>query len=244
MTYLLTLGWPWFAGAGALGALIGFFTYRLDKSARFSGGWIVVAGVMLLVAGGVVSGLGVLEGRAALTLDITLLAGLASALGLVVGGGVKPAAKALFDSDAQPVARRAVTPVIAPADEAALDMPGASAELHAMLAEMKRVEATLPPPKSGRNRRQPARPGFAPPLLPAPRNGVADDLSKIKGLGAKSLEKLHALGVFHYDQIAVWSLDNARWISAALDAPGRVERGKWVQQAMALANETRRANVA
>ena len=23
MTYLLTLGWPWFAGAGALGALIG-----------------------------------------------------------------------------------------------------------------------------------------------------------------------------------------------------------------------------
>jgi predicted flap endonuclease-1-like 5' DNA nuclease len=55
---------------------------------------------------------------------------------------------------------------------------------------------------------------------------------------------LHALGVFHYDQIAVWSLDNARWISAALEAPGRVERSKWVQQAQALANERRRANVA
>ena len=109
---------------------------------------------------------------------------------------------------------------------------------------MRRVEATLPPPKSGRNRRQPTRTGVAPTLLPAPRNGVADDLDRIKGLGPKSRERLHALGVFHYDQIAVWSLDNARWISAALEAPGRVERGKWVQQAQALANERRRANVA
>jgi hypothetical protein len=36
MTYLLTLGWPWFASAAALGALVGFFTYRLDKNTRFS----------------------------------------------------------------------------------------------------------------------------------------------------------------------------------------------------------------
>lgn len=244
MTYLLTLGWPWFAGAVVLGALIGFFTYRLDKSARFSGGWIVVAGATLLLAGGVVSGLGLLHERAALALDIALLAGLASALGLAIGGVAKPAAKALFDSDAQPVARRAVTPVIVASDEGCPDIPGAPAELHAVLAEMKRVESTLPPSKSGRTRRQPGRPGVAPSLLAAPRKGVADDLSKIKGLGAKSLEKLHAIGVFHYDQIAVWSLDNARWISAALDAPGRVERGKWVQQAQALANETRRVNVA
>ena len=43
---------------------------------------------------------------------------------------------------------------------------------------------------------------------------------------------------------AIWNLDNARWISAALEAPGRVERGKWVQQAQALVNQTRRANVA
>ena len=244
MTYLLTLGWPWFAGAAALGVLTGFFTFRLDKNTRFSGGWIVVAGATLLVAGGIVSGLGLLHGRAALTLDIAVLAGLSSALGLVIGGFVKPAAKAMFDSSAQPLARRAATPLIAPTDEALNDIPGAPAELHAMLDEMRRVEATLPPPKSGRGRRQPARPGVAPALLPAPRDGVADDLARIKGLGPKSREKLHALGVFHYDQIALWNLDNARWISAALDAPGRVERGKWVQQAQALVNETRRARVA
>lgn len=243
MIYLLTLGWPWFAGAAALGLLVGFFTYRLDKNANFSGGWIIVAGLMLLGAGGVASAAGLLRGRAALPLDIALLASLASGLGLAAGGLLKPAAKALFDSDARQSARRASTPMIA-ASEAALDIPGAPSELHAVLTEMQRVEATLPPPKSGRKRRTPPRPGVAPQLLPAPRGSGPDDLSRIKGLGAKSLEKLHALGVFHYDQIAIWSLDNARWISAALEAPGRVERGKWVQQAQALAGETRKANAA
>ena len=244
MIYLLTLGWPWFTGAVALGALVGFFTYRLDNSARFSGGWIVLACGALALGAAAVSGLGLVQGRAALTLDIALLASLACAPGLVLGGVLKPMAKALFDSDAQRIARRAVAPVIVPGDEPERDIPGAPAELHAVLAEMKRVEATLPPPKSGRGRRQPTRPGVAPQLLPAPRDGVGDDLARIKGLGPKSREKLHALGVFHYDQIAVWTLDNARWISAALEAPGRVERGKWVQQAQALVAETRRANVA
>ena len=244
MTYLLTLGWPWFAGAVAHGALIGFFTFRLDRNARFSGGWIIVAGVMLLAAGAVASGSGALQGRAAMTLDIALLASLASAVGIALGGVVKPLAKAIFDSDARRAAARVVAPLIAPGEAAPRELPGASAELHAALAEMRRVEAKLPPPKSGRNRRQPTRPGVAPPLLPAPRDGVADDLARIKGLGPKSRERLHTLGVFHYDQIAVWSLDNARWISAALEAPGRVERGKWVQQAQALANEQRRVNVA
>jgi predicted flap endonuclease-1-like 5' DNA nuclease len=248
MIYLLTLGWPWFAGAGALGALIGFFTFRLDSNARFSGGWIIVAGATLLAAGAIATSLGAVQGRAAVTLDIAQLAGLACAMGIALGGRLKPVAKAIFDSDAPSAALRVVTPVIVPGDVASHDgesgdVPGAPAELHAVLAEMRRVEATLPAPKSGRNRRQPTRAGVAPPMLSAPRDGNADDLARIKGLGPKSLEKLHALGVFHYDQIAVWSLDNARWISAALEAPGRVERGKWVQQAQALANE-RRANVA
>jgi predicted flap endonuclease-1-like 5' DNA nuclease len=74
-------------------------------------------------------------------------------------------------------------------------------------------------------------PGAPPPFLPAPRGGLADDLSLIKTLGPKSVERLNAMGVYHFDQIAEWSLDNARWIGAALGGPGRVERGKWIQQA-------------
>jgi len=86
-------------------------------------------------------------------------------------------------------------------------------------------------------------PGARPAGLAASRNGARDgardDLTKIKGMGPKSLDKLHALGVFHFDQIAAWNLDNAKWIGAAISAPGRVERGKWIQQARDLAAAAR-----
>jgi predicted flap endonuclease-1-like 5' DNA nuclease len=55
-------------------------------------------------------------------------------------------------------------------------------------------------------------------------------------VGPKSQEKLHALGVFHYDQIAAWTPEQARWIGGALGVPGRVERGRWVAQAKSLAS--------
>ena len=77
-------------------------------------------------------------------------------------------------------------------------------------------------------------PGAPPAALPAPRDGAADDLAKIKGVGPKSVEKLHALGVFHYDQIAGWSDDNIKWIEASIGAAGRVKRNGWVEQAQAL----------
>ena len=76
--------------------------------------------------------------------------------------------------------------------------------------------------------------GSRPATLPAPRGGAADDLAKIKGLGPKSVEKLHALGVFHYDQIAAWSDDNVKWIESSIGAAGRVKRSGWVEQAQAL----------
>jgi predicted flap endonuclease-1-like 5' DNA nuclease len=80
-----------------------------------------------------------------------------------------------------------------------------------------------------------ALPGAPPEGLPGPRGGKPDDLSKIKGVGPKSCEKLHALGVFHYDQIAAWTPEQARWVGGALGVPGRVERGHWVAQAKDLA---------
>ncbi len=77
-------------------------------------------------------------------------------------------------------------------------------------------------------------PGAQPATFAAARGGAPDDLSLIKGLGPKSVEKLHKLGVFHYDQIADWSADNAKWIGAAIGAAGRVERDNWVAQARKL----------
>ncbi|HYA80447.1 MAG TPA: hypothetical protein VED87_05930, partial [Methylocystis sp.] len=77
-------------------------------------------------------------------------------------------------------------------------------------------------------------PGRPPQALSSPRSGTPDDLTRIKGVGPKSAEKLHGLGVYHFDQIASWTIDEARYVSAALGVPGRVEKGKWVQQARQL----------
>ncbi len=74
-----------------------------------------------------------------------------------------------------------------------------------------------------------------PTLLEAPREGRADDLKRIDGLGPKAEEALNALGVWHLDQIADWSDAEAQWVSENLEGfRGRITRGNWVTQARAL----------
>jgi len=252
MIYLLTLAWPWFAGALALGALIGFVTYSRARDAAFSGGWIIALGVLALAAGVGISVAGLFEGRDAATLDIALAAGLAYAAGLLIGGWVKslggyenekkPAAPAPVIVTpiraAEPELEVAPTPASTP-DEAALAPQQDDAPLE---APAEATDAAAPEPVASPPAPEPAAPpakkkapGVKPGTLAAPRGGKPDDLSRIKGVGPRTHEKLSALGVFHYDQIAAWNLDNAKWIGATIGAPGRVERDKWIQQARALA---------
>ncbi len=79
--------------------------------------------------------------------------------------------------------------------------------------------------------------GSRPAGLAAPRDGKADNLKKIKGLGPKAEEGLNALGVFHFDQIAAWSAAEVDWVGSELGFSGRIEREDWVGQAKALAAE-------
>lgn len=76
--------------------------------------------------------------------------------------------------------------------------------------------------------------GIRPEALAHPRDGLADDLRQIRGLGAQSEARLAALGIFHLDQIAAWSSDEVRWVSAYLGIPGRIAREDWPGQARAL----------
>ena len=76
--------------------------------------------------------------------------------------------------------------------------------------------------------------GERPPLLPAPRNGLPDDLKEISGIGLKIEDMLHELGIFHFDQIARWTKENIKWIEQYLNFKGRVERENWVGQAKIL----------
>jgi NADH-quinone oxidoreductase subunit E len=72
--------------------------------------------------------------------------------------------------------------------------------------------------------------------LDAPRGGKADSLVAIKGLGPKLEEALNAIGIYHYDQIAGWSVAEIAWIDANLGTiRGRASRDDWKAQAAALA---------
>ena len=78
--------------------------------------------------------------------------------------------------------------------------------------------------------------GTRPATLSAPRDGEADDLKRIKGIGPK-LEKLcNDMGFYHFDQIAAWTADEVAWVNANLQGfKGRVSRDEWVAQAKLLA---------
>ncbi|MEM9180998.1 MAG: hypothetical protein AAGA89_14890 [Pseudomonadota bacterium] len=72
-----------------------------------------------------------------------------------------------------------------------------------------------------------------PATLTAP-DGAADDLTRIKGVGPKLSRRLNELGIYHFKQIADWSVDQAHWVDDYLAFKGRVERDGWVKQARLL----------
>ena len=78
--------------------------------------------------------------------------------------------------------------------------------------------------------------GVKPRTLDAPLDGMADDLEKIKGIGAKMEALCNRLGFWHFDQIANWTDDEVAWVDANLEGfKGRVTRDDWVAQAKLLA---------
>ncbi|MEM9715561.1 MAG: 50S ribosomal protein L21, partial [Pseudomonadota bacterium] len=71
-------------------------------------------------------------------------------------------------------------------------------------------------------------------LLDAARDGKPDDLKLISGVGPKLEEKLHANGIFHYDQIAAWTAAEIAYVDDQLSFKGRIERDDWIGQAKEL----------
>ena len=122
---------------------------------------------------------------------------------------------------AAPAAEPAAQPETAPA--AVLAAPRAEA-----IAETPDEPASEPAQAAGT---RPAR-------LDAPRDGAADDLKRIKGIGPKLELLCNRLGFWHFDQIANWTEAEIAWVDANLEAfKGRVTRDHWVAQARVLAAE-------
>ena len=77
-----------------------------------------------------------------------------------------------------------------------------------------------------------------PELLDKPRGGKGDDLSLIWGVAEKLAEKLNALGIWHFDQIAAWTPENVAWFETEMGGgfKGRIERDKWIEQCAKLSS--------
>jgi len=99
-------------------------------------------------------------------------------------------------------------------------------------------KAESPKPARAEARKAGAAPGEGtrPEALEGPREGKADDLKRIKGVGPK-LEKLcNEMGFYHFDQIANWTEAEIAWVDENLEGfKGRVSRDAWVEQAKLLA---------
>ncbi|WP_135450656.1 hypothetical protein [Tabrizicola caldifontis] len=77
-----------------------------------------------------------------------------------------------------------------------------------------------------------------PQRLQAPRNGRADDLKEIEGIGPALEKLLNSLGFYHFDQIAGWSDDDIVLVDAEMENfKGRIVRDRWVVQAKIIVSE-------
>lgn len=126
--------------------------------------------------------------------------------------------------------------------EAAADKPKAAAKPKA--APKKKAApkadpapaATGTPDYDGDGKLEGENEGTKPEGLSAPRDGGADNLKEIKGIGPKLESLCNDMGYYHFDQIAAWTADEVAWVNANLVGfKGRVTRDNWVEQAKILA---------
>lgn len=93
-----------------------------------------------------------------------------------------------------------------------------------------------PTPKSDLFEDQGPTDADKPASLTEAREGQADDLKLIKGVGPKLEKLLHSLGFFHFDQLAAWTERELAWVDANLEGfKGRASRDEWIPQAKILA---------
>jgi NADH-quinone oxidoreductase subunit E len=108
-------------------------------------------------------------------------------------------------------------------------------EVPAALVDLRRIAAAPAAPAA-----VPAAGPARPSALAAARPGGPDDLKLIRGVGPKLERQLHALGFYHFDQIAAWTEAEVAWVDEHLDGfKGRAGRDGWVAQAKALAGGQR-----
>ncbi|MDX2306803.1 MAG: NADH-quinone oxidoreductase subunit NuoE [Hyphomicrobium sp.] len=163
-----------------------------------------------------------------------------------------PMPSAPASAAATPVAEAKAFPAVHPAALAAMANAGIVKELEARgsggaampageLAKLVEQSRRDGPAAFGAKSEAAPSPGAAeeaskePPLLTQPRDGKADDLKLIWGVAEKLEERMNALGIWHFDQVAAWSPEEVRWFEDRMPGfHGRIARDKWIEQCQKL----------
>ncbi|MFT5000816.1 MAG: putative flap endonuclease-1-like 5' DNA nuclease [Paracoccaceae bacterium] len=144
-----------------------------------------------------------------------------------------PAAKTEAIAAPDPVVSAAPEPAEKPVAEKAPTKKPAAKKPAA-----KKPAAKKPAAKKPAAKKKPAEPKgpTKPAELAAARGGKADDLKVIKGVGPGLETTLNENGIWHYDQIAAWSVADVAYVDEnMLRFKGRATRDGWVKQAAKLA---------
>ncbi|MBJ6131982.1 50S ribosomal protein L21 [Ochrobactrum sp. Q0168] len=188
-----------------------------------------------------------------LIIQLAILVAVAFIVGCVLGKFFSRKNKAMTDEERTIVAAalstpavdqkpEPVQPVAAPAEAASLPkdkkLEKVRAPQKAPVPDAEFVGGPLPVPAAQpEDQSEPEDPG-RPELLDAPREGKADDLTAINGIGKAIQTMLNALGVYHYNQIASWSDAESAWIERHIGFPRRIVRENWIGQAKKLVETT------
>lgn len=138
-----------------------------------------------------------------------------------------------------PAAPAPAKPAVKQAEEAkkAAKAKAPAKKAAAKKAEPKADAKKTAPKKAAAKKAEAAAPAAekAPETLSAARDGGADDLKQLKGVGPKLEQTLNELGFFHFDQVAAWGAEEVAWVDSRLTFKGRIERDGWIEQAKKLA---------
>ena len=187
----------------------------LSSTSCQSGCWILaaVSGVVVLAVCLFLIELGILA-------SIFMGAVVFSVVGLLLGW--------IFCSELEPLVQSNETSTAPSAPEPAPAPAAEPAPVTAPVAQAPEVEAPVV---------EAVEDAVRPEALSGARDGGADDLKMIKGVGPKLEIMLNELGFYHFDQIAGWSAAEVAWVNDNLTGfKGRVSRDNWVEQARKLAS--------
>jgi len=161
--------------------------------------------------------------------------------GLYDGSAVGAWRKGFDERFAKAQAAKAAAASAAAAPAPAAPAPAAPVPAAKPVAAAAPIAAKAPVGKAPIERK--AKAEDKPPVLDKARGGKADDLKLIWGVGPKLEKMLHKMGVFHFDQIAVWTDKQLDWVDENLEGfYGRARRDQWIEQSKKLATGWRPEN--